>query len=65
MCISGESGQILLRDLAESKPTHYNAERIPVNGKSTRMASIALMVATRQVLRNGWAMIGVLAPNKR
>jgi arginyl-tRNA synthetase len=51
-------------DLAKSEPTYYNAERILVDDESTRMAWIALMVAIRQVLRNGLALIGVSAPNK-
>jgi arginyl-tRNA synthetase len=35
-----------------------------VDDEATRMARLALMVATRQVLRNGLALIGVSAPSK-
>ncbi len=51
-----------LRDLAAELHSYYNAERVLVDDLSTRMARLALMVATRQVLRNGLALIGVSAP---
>jgi arginyl-tRNA synthetase len=51
-----------LRDLAGELHSYYNAERVLVDDASTRMARLALMVATRQVLRNGLALIGVSAP---
>jgi arginyl-tRNA synthetase len=51
-----------LRDLAGELHSYYNAERVLVDDVSTRMARLALMVATRQVLRNGLALIGVSAP---
>jgi arginyl-tRNA synthetase len=35
-----------------------------VDDEALKAARIALMVATRQVLRNGLALIGVSAPNK-
>ncbi len=53
-----------LRDLAGELHGYYNAERVLVDDEATRMARLALMVATRQVLRNGLALIGVSAPNK-
>ena len=53
-----------LRDLAGELHGYYNAERVLVDDLPTRMARLALMVATRQVLRNGLALIGVSAPNK-
>ncbi|WP_292937005.1 arginine--tRNA ligase [Noviherbaspirillum sp.] len=51
-----------LRDLAGELHSYYNAERVLVDDASTRMARLALMYATRQVLRNGLALIGVSAP---
>lgn len=53
-----------LRDLAGELHGYYNAERVLVDDEATKLARLALMVATRQVLRNGLALIGVSAPNK-
>ncbi|HTD04809.1 arginine--tRNA ligase [Undibacterium sp.] len=53
-----------LRDLAGELHSYYNAERVLVDDQATKMARLALMSATRQVLRNGLALIGVSAPNK-
>jgi arginyl-tRNA synthetase len=53
-----------LRELAGELHSYYNAERVLVDDVSTKMARLALMQATRQVLRNGLALIGVSAPNK-
>jgi arginyl-tRNA synthetase len=53
-----------LRELAGELHGYYNAERVLVDDEATRMARLALMAATRQVLRNGLALIGVSAPNK-
>jgi arginyl-tRNA synthetase len=51
-----------LRDLAAELHSYYNAERVLVDDQPTRMARLALLLATRQVLRNGLALIGVSAP---
>lgn len=51
-----------LRDLASELHSYYNAERVLVDDVPTKLARLALMVATRQVLRNGLALIGVSAP---
>lgn len=51
-----------LRDLAGELHSYYNAERVLVDDEPTKMARLALMAATRQVLRNGLALIGVSAP---
>ena len=51
-----------LRDLAGELHSYYNAERVLVDDPSTKMARLALMLATRQVLRNGLSLIGVSAP---
>ncbi len=53
-----------LRDLAAALHSFYFAERVLVDDEAVKMARIALMVATRQVLRNGLALIGVSAPDK-
>ncbi|EJN09757.1 arginine--tRNA ligase [Herbaspirillum sp. YR522] len=51
-----------LRDLAGELHSYYNAERVLVDDVPTRLARLALMAATRQVLRNGLALLGVSAP---
>ena len=53
-----------LRDLAGELHSYYNAERVLVDDLSTKMARLALMSATRQVLRNGLALLGVSAPSR-
>jgi arginyl-tRNA synthetase len=53
-----------LRDLAGELHSYYNAERVLVDDLSTKMARLALMCATRQVLRNGLALLGVSAPTR-
>ena len=53
-----------LRDLAGEFHSFYNAERVLVDDAAPRTARIALLAATRQVLENGLAMIGVSAPAK-
>ena len=51
-----------LRDLAGELHSYYNAERVLVDDASLKLARLALLVATRQVLRNGLSLIGVSAP---
>jgi arginyl-tRNA synthetase len=53
-----------LRDLAGDFHAFYNAERVLVDDLLVRNARLALLAATRQVLRNGLALIGVSAPAK-
>lgn len=53
-----------LRDLSGELHSYYNAERVLVDDKALMMARLALMSATRQVLRNGLALIGVSAPQR-
>lgn len=53
-----------LRDLAGELHSYYNAERVLVDDVALKMARIALLHATRQVLRNGLALIGVSAPTR-
>ncbi|HTN65391.1 MAG TPA: DALR anticodon-binding domain-containing protein, partial [Burkholderiaceae bacterium] len=51
-----------LRELAGELHGYYNAERVLVDDASIKMARLALLCATRQVLRNGLALLGVSAP---
>ncbi|HXY22118.1 MAG TPA: DALR anticodon-binding domain-containing protein, partial [Burkholderiaceae bacterium] len=53
-----------LRELAADLHAYYNAERILVDDPDLRAARLALLLATRQVLRNGLALIGVSAPDR-
>ena len=53
-----------LRDLAASYHSYYDAERILVDDEPVRLARLALVAATAQVLRNGLAVLGVGAPQK-
>ncbi|UDG82557.1 arginine--tRNA ligase [Candidatus Vallotia cooleyia] len=64
--LSPHSVAFYLRDLAGEFHSFYNkrAERVLVNNTSNRLARAALLAATRQVLANGLATIGVSAPTK-
>ena len=53
-----------LRDLAACYHSYYDAERILVEDVPVRLARLALVAATAQVLRNGLAVLGVSAPQK-
>jgi arginyl-tRNA synthetase len=53
-----------LRDLASSYHSYYDAERILVDDVPTKLARLALIAATKQVLKNGLAILGVSAPEK-
>jgi len=53
-----------LKDLAAELHSYYNAERFLVDDPALRTARIALLLSTRQVLRNGLALIGVSAPER-
>ncbi|CAJ3765735.1 arginyl-tRNA synthetase [Burkholderia pseudomallei] len=53
-----------LRELASEFHSFYNAERVLVDEQAPRTARAALLAATRQVLENGLAMLGVSAPSK-
>jgi arginyl-tRNA synthetase len=53
-----------LRDLAACYHSYYDAERILVDDVPVRLARLALVAATAQVLRNGLAVLGVSAPQK-
>ena len=53
-----------LKDLAADFHAFYNAQRILVDNEAERNARLALLLATRQVLRNGFALLGISAPTK-
>lgn len=53
-----------LRELAGQFHAFYNAERVLVDDDAKRIARLALIAATRQVLVNGLAILGVSAPAK-
>ncbi|MCE2679514.1 MAG: arginine--tRNA ligase [Burkholderiales bacterium] len=53
-----------LRDLAADFHGFYNAERVLVDDETLKMARLALLQATRQVLRNGFSVLGVSAPER-
>ena len=53
-----------LRDLSADLHSYYNAERFLVDDEALKKARLSLLIATRQVMRNGLALVGVSAPDK-
>ena len=53
-----------LRDVAGAFHSYYAAERVLVDDAALARARIALLVATRQVIRNALAVLGVGAPER-
>lgn len=53
-----------LGDLAAKLHTYYNAERFLLDDEALKHARLALIVAVRQVIRNGLAVLGVSAPER-
>jgi len=53
-----------LRDLAASFHSYYAAERFLVDDADLTRARLALLVATRQVVRNALSVLGVGAPER-
>lgn len=53
-----------LRELAAAYHSYYDAERILVDDEPVKLARLALVAATAQVLHNGLAILGVSAPRK-
>jgi arginyl-tRNA synthetase len=51
-------------DVAARLHTYYNAERFLVDDEDLKRARLALVAATRQVLANGLALLGVSAPER-
>lgn len=52
-----------LKDLAGDLHSYYNAEKFLVEDNATKLARLALIAATRQVLQNGLGLLGVSAPD--
>lgn len=55
---------IYLVELAQAFQSYYNDHQFLVDDADTRNARLALALATRQVLANGLALLGVHAPEK-
>ena len=55
---------VYLGDLAAKLHSYYNAEKFLVDDENLKRARLSLILATRQVLRNGLAIVGVSAPEK-
>ena len=53
-----------LGDLAARLHTYYNAEHFLVEDEKLKLARLALITATRQVLHNGLSIVGVSAPQR-
>ncbi|MEO9078515.1 MAG: arginine--tRNA ligase [Rhodanobacter sp.] len=53
-----------LRELANAFHTYYNSHQFLVEDAELRNARLALVVATRQVLKNGLDLLGLSAPEK-
>jgi arginyl-tRNA synthetase len=53
-----------LRELAANLHSFYFAEKVLVEDEAVMRARLALVLATRQVLRNGLGLIGVSAPDQ-
>ena len=53
-----------LRELAAAYHSYYDAERILVDEAHLRLARLALVAATAQVLHNGLSVLGVSAPTR-
>lgn len=53
-----------LRDVASAFHSYYAAERFLVDDDALARARLALLAATRQVIRNALAVLGVSAPEK-
>ena len=53
-----------LKDLASDLHSYYNDTKFLVDDQPTKLARLALIVATQQVLRNGLSLLGLSAPEK-
>lgn len=51
-----------LKDLAAAFHAFYNAERVVVEDETERNARLALLATARRVLANGFALLGISAP---
>jgi arginyl-tRNA synthetase len=53
-----------LSEVAAKLHSYYNAEKFLVDDTELKLARLALIAATKQVLRNGLDCLGVSAPEK-
>ncbi|HWU34403.1 MAG TPA: arginine--tRNA ligase [Methylovorus sp.] len=53
-----------LKELASDLHSYYNAQQFLVEDNALKLARMALISATRQVLKNGLDLLGVSAPEK-
>ena len=53
-----------LKDLAAALHSYYNAEHFLVSDEGLKLARLALISATQQVLKNGLQLLGVSCPEK-
>ncbi len=53
-----------LRELASAYHSYYDAERVLVEDAKLKLARLALVAATAQVLHNGLHLLGVSAPSR-
>jgi arginyl-tRNA synthetase len=53
-----------LKDLAGELHSYYNAQQFLVADESVKLARLALITATREVIRNGLTLLGVSSPEK-
>jgi arginyl-tRNA synthetase len=53
-----------LKDLAGDFHSYYNANKFLIDDQDIKCARLALILATKNVLRNGLQLLGVSAPNK-
>ena len=55
---------VYLGDLAAKLHSYYNAEKFLVADENLKLARLSLILACRQVIGNGLAILGVSAPEK-
>jgi arginyl-tRNA synthetase len=53
-----------LKDLASDLHSFYNEHKILVEDETVKLARLALISVTQQVLQNGLQLLGVSAPDK-
>lgn len=53
-----------LKDLAGELHSYYNAQQFLVEDEAVKLARLALITATREVLRNALTLLGVSSPEK-
>ena len=62
--LSPHSIATYLKELASDLHSYYNDTKFLVDDETVKLARMALIAATRQVLNNGLTLLGVSAPQK-